>query len=254
MIVEHSTSSTGQCLVSSFTSNIDSNFKELALDLLTVIANKPTNFNGLNRYFLQELRETAFNYASIRHPGRSESDIRLCMAEVESIFEKCNIDIISFEGREEEVASVSPRFVATTPTSAYYAREKELQKIVQTVFHQELDSSITNLVQSKRTREVEVLKTWMAILWGRNTNGPRTIPLQMDRFAHHYQREFSREMPVGSIDPSTVIEILTRGRLAYPVDNESALCPMWITDKDWLETTKSYFETKDKEGKKEGDE
>lgn len=249
MIVESSTSRSSQCLESSFSSGIDSGCRDIALDLLTIIANKPTNHKGLERYSDEDLWQTAFNYAAIRHAGRPESDIRRCITKVASIFEQCKVDIISFEGLE------APSFPLTdTSATAYYAREKELQKIVERAFHHQIHSSITKLVQSKRSREVEVLKTWMAILWGRNANGPRTIPLQMDRFAHYYQREFSREMPVGSIDPSTVIEILASGRLAYPVDNESALCPMWITDRDWLEATKSYFETKDKEGKKEGDE
>jgi hypothetical protein len=63
--------------------NFDSNLKEVVIDLLTVIANKPTNYTGVKEYTLDQLQKLAGDYARIRHPdsrapGQERPQARKC--------------------------------------------------------------------------------------------------------------------------------------------------------------------------------
>ncbi|AIF82950.1 hypothetical protein NTE_00874 [Candidatus Nitrososphaera evergladensis SR1] len=98
------------------------------------------------------------------------------------------------------------------------------------IFGEKIQASVERVISSPRTREREIANAWKALLLERSENGPRAFKIDMDTFAHHYQQEYGKDMPV-EIDAKTITEILAKGRLAYPVDHdEGKVCHFWYAD------------------------
>lgn len=206
---------------------LDKDMTEIEIDILTVVANKPVNYQHLKDIDHRTLRSLASQYVRTRHPGNNVYNMEACLRKIESIFEESGVDLLSLVGLQ-----VPPTELHLSGASLYYAMEGHLQRIVSDLFATNILASIKSLAESRSSVERGVFKAWMSMMLKRSPDDPRTITISADEFSHHYQAEVNQELPT-SLDAKAISEMLARGRLAYPVN--SAVCRMWYIYKDWVQ-------------------
>lgn len=208
--------------------SIDEDLFEETIDLLTVIANKPTNYSRLKNYTTTELWKIARNYAKARHPDR-DAEIEIAIGELEKAFEKAGVNIVTLDGLKVPRHSEN-----SSPSTLYYESEEHLQDIVLEIFGESIHESIASISSSKSSFEREVFSTWLLYLLEKIEVNPRLVELDMAQFGRVYRRAFDKELKP-NVTADMIREVLTRGRLAYPAAEKGRLVPLWITtNREWL--------------------
>lgn len=204
---------------------------EIAVDLMTVIANKPTNCKGLGDFTDFTLWKTGWDYVKARDRKLDDAKIHLAIGRVERAFKSFHIDLVTLQGLKV------PARRGESACDAYYRREKALQEIVEDLYGTHFHNSIVQKSNSKSPLEREIFLTWVLYLNEKIKTNNRVVTLHPARFREIYEKRFGKSL---GPDMEIVKEVLVRGRLAYSVE-EYSLCPLWLTTSiDWMEP---YLET-----------